>query len=347
MKSLACSSALSTFVLAALPAQEGPPGPAAELAKFQSLVGHWAGGGTAQFGPGAPPVKWTARGSYQWVMDGHFVQEDFEVAFDGQPVPMVFRAYLGWDRENGRYVSATIGNGGSVRLHEAHWLEDGTLLQLMHQRQAGLPYAERTRTRVEGGTMSLAIDLLMVDGPLLQTVAGKLGRAEKGYTADWTTAAFQGAEPAPDLTRLVRSAGDYEVEGAMVMAPGGPEIVIRGTDSFRPVFGGTVFFGATVGTAEGLPGEYRGDVFWGYDADRRCLHGVYVSNFGEVMAMDGWWAADGQLVSTFAGMLQGQPMAQRMLLSFDDKGHAKAAVADTMHGTGAPFRSFRAAYRRK
>ena len=62
------------------------------------------------------------------------------------------------------------------------------------------------------------------------------------------------------------------------------------------------------------------------------------------MAMDAWWGEDDRLVSTFAGTLRGQPVAQRMLLSFDEKGRAKDAVAHAAVGTWAPFESFRATY---
>ncbi len=326
-------------------AQEGPPGPAPELQRLAPALGNWAGSGTAHMGPS--PTKWRARGSYRWCLDGHFLQEDFEIVFEGRPVPMVFRAYFGWDREHGRYVNASVNNGGAAQLHEVQLLADGTLLQVRAPHPTGPPTAERVRTRVAGESMTMAIDLLMAEGASMQVLDGTLARTDEVFELDWDSKGLQGAVPAPELQLLARSAGTYDVKGSMVMVPGQPAIAITGTDSFRGVFGDTIFHGHTVGAAEGVPGEYRGEVFWSFDAVRKCLAGIYVSNAGEVMPMDAWWAADGQLVSTFAGTMGGQPMVQRMLLSFDEKGRAKSAVAHSMLGIGAPFESFRATYTAK
>jgi hypothetical protein len=276
------ASLLATLLL--LPvviAQGGPPDPAPQLQKLEPMIGNWSGRGTAQMGPGAP-TPWTARGSYRRVLGGHFVREDFEIVFEGRPVPMVFRTYLGWDHERGRYVNATVTNAGAARLHGVDLLENGTLLQLMRQEQQGLPYAERARSRVSGDTMQLTIDLLMPDGPSATIVDGTLQRGGPAFEVDWNCKGFAGASPAAPLQRLLRSAGDYDVEGAMVHEPGAAAVAIHGTDSFRGVFGGTIFHGETKGAAAGMPGEYVGDVFWCFDAERDCLHGIYVSNFGGV-----------------------------------------------------------------
>lgn len=342
---LRASILLTVVLLPFVAAQEGPPGPAPELQKLGPMLGNWAGTGTAQMG--AEAAKWRAHASYRWCLDGHFLQEDFQIAFEGRPAPMVFRAYLGWDRENGRYVNATVNNAGAARLHEFHLLDDGTMLQAMQHHQGSLPYAERARTRVSGEAMQLTIDLLMAEGPSLQVIDGTLTRTDEVFTLDWQTKGFEHAIPAPELQMLARSAGDYEVQGSMVIVPGQPPLQITGTDSFRPVFGDTIFYGTTKGAAEGVPGEYRGDVFWGFDAPRKCLTAVYVSNMGEVMTIDGRWSGDGRLVSTFAGVMGGQPMVQRMLMSFDDQGRAVDAVAHTIVGTGDPFESFRATYTAK
>jgi hypothetical protein len=195
--------------------------------------------------------------------------------------------------------------------------------------------------------MTMTIDMLMPEGPSTQILDGTLTRSDTAFEVDWNAKSWQGAMPAPELQLLARSAGAYDVRGAMVGAPGQPEVAITGTDTFRRVFGDTIFHGHTVGAAEGIPGEYRGEVFWSFDTDRKCLVGVYVSNFGEVMSMDAWWSGDDQLVSTFAGVMRGQPLAQRMLLSFDDKGRAQHAVAHALMGTTAPFESFRATYTAK
>jgi hypothetical protein len=133
----------------------------------------------------------------------------------------------------------------------------------------------------------------------------------------------------------------------MVMMPGQPATKITGTDAFRTAYGGMVFVGTTVGAAEGMPGKYSAEVFWGHDAARDCLVGVYVSNMGEVMQMDSRWTADGRLLTTSNALFMGQPTVQRMLMEFDADGAAKGASCHSIAGTAAPFESFKATYTKK
>ncbi|MEO6593866.1 MAG: DUF1579 family protein [Planctomycetota bacterium] len=328
-------------------AQEGPPSPAPELQKLAPLIGNWAGTGSATFGPGAPPTAWHARGTYRWCLDKHFVQEDFEITFEGLAAPLVFRAYFGWDRENQRYVNAAISNEGKAQLVEMKFLPDGTMVQVSLQSQEGMPYAERWRLKVEGDKLMHSIDLLMPEGPSMSIVDGHFKRVDAEYAGAFDTKVFEGAVADESIKKLTRSAGVYATQGTMVMAPGQPSMKISGTDTFRSVFGGTVFHGHTVGTAEGMPGEYHGEVFWAHDPMRRCIVGIYVSNMGEVMSMDAWFTADGKLISTSAGLMQGQPTVQSMVMEFDAKGVPTSAVGHAIIGTAAPFENFRANYTKK
>src|SRR5690606_14972477 len=149
------------LLVTSVSAQEAPDmSPAKELAKLEPLIGNWAGTGKMAE-PGGTSTDWTAKGTYQWCLNKHFVQEDFEVRFEGNPVPMLFRNYLGWDKEGQRYVSVLATNEGIVRLNAVSFLEDGTMLQMMTHQQEGVPYIERARTKVTGDSMSLVIDVLM------------------------------------------------------------------------------------------------------------------------------------------------------------------------------------------
>lgn len=324
-------------------AQQEPPGPAPELKRLEPLVGHWHGRGVMH----EPEAKtaWTARGTYAWCLDGHFLQEDFRIEFEGNDVPLVFRAYLGWDREQRRYVNAVVNNGGQVQLHPLHWLPDGTMLQTMLQNQEGVPYAERSRLKVDGDVMTHTIDLLLADGSSLQIIDGRFERtADGGFAGQFDASGWMGAKPADAVARLSRSAGRYAVEGHVVMGAGEPPMKITGADTFTPVFGGMVLHGHTEGEAEGMPGKYVGEVFWGHDAVRGCLTSVYLSNMGEVFTMDAWWGADGKLLSTSAGTWMGQPSVQRMVMEFAADGAAARAFSHTILGAGAPFQSFDATY---
>lgn len=339
----------SSFVLllgALAFAQEGMPTPAPELKKLAPLVGNWAGSGTMSEPSGAV-TKWTAVGTYGWCLDGHFLQEDMQISFAGMEAPLVMRGYVGWDRENKRYVSATVNNGGEARMQELHLLPDGTQLQMAVHDQQGVPYAQRSLLKLDGDTLTHTIDMLMANGASMTIVDGKFTRGDKAFGGAFDGPVWMGTKPHESITRLVRSAGAYDVQGQMVMMPGQPAARISGTDTFQPVFGGLVLHGRTEGEAEGMPGKYLGDVFWAHDARRDCLVGIYVSNMGEVMAMESRWSPDGKLVTTSSALFMGQPAVQRMVMEFDATGAAKAAHNHSIVGTEPPFESFRATYTRK
>ncbi len=80
-----------------------------------------------------------------------------------------------------------------------------------------------------------------------------------------------GAARSPMTAQLAKSAGSYDVAGEVVMAPGASPMKISGVDTFRSVFGGVVMHGSTRGSAEGVPGAYEGEVFWGFDPAKNCL----------------------------------------------------------------------------
>lgn len=54
--------------------------PAKELAKFEPLIGDWTGTGKMTEGNGVA-TNWTAETTYQWCLNKHFVQQDFELRF--------------------------------------------------------------------------------------------------------------------------------------------------------------------------------------------------------------------------------------------------------------------------
>lgn len=341
------AAAIAALAVTAALAAQGAPSPAPELKALVPLHGNWQGTGTATFAPGAPPAKWEARGTYKLSHGGHFVQEDFEIVFDGMPAPMLIRAYLGWDHENARYVSLVANNSGEVRLSTLAVMPDGTLLQVQMQSQEGMPCAERSLIKVDDKTMRHSIEMLLPGGASLTVIDSTFTREGGGYECAFDAPMFGGKKANADLKRLCKSAGTYQVEGSMVMMPGMPETKIRGTDTGRACWQNSVLHIETVGTAEGMPGEYRGDVFWGRDPVRDCMVGVYVSNFGEVMTMDAQWAKDGKLVATTATKLMGEPSLQRTTMEFDADGHSTKAWSHALIGTNPPLQTFTATYTKK
>jgi hypothetical protein len=347
---------LAVFTLVLLTsahAQDAAPGPAPELKRFEPLIGNWTG--TGKFMEPGKVTPWRARGSYRWCLGGHFVQEDFTIAFEGNPAPLVFRAYLGWDSENRCYVNASVNNGGQAQLHEMQLLPDGTMVQLMLQHQKSpneateewLPYAERSLFKVDGDTLTHTIDLLVQNGASMTLVDGKFQRGGEAFDGAFDGPTWMGAKTDESIQRLVRSAGEYDVKGQIWMEAGKPPIAMRGVDTFRSVYGGTVLHGHTRGTAEGVPGEYVGEAFWAADPRRKRLTCIYVGSFGEVMTMAGHWAADGKLVVTSSSVAQGQPYVQRLLLGFDAAGALIDASCHSIAGAGAPFESLRLTYSKK
>lgn len=341
MNQLAHASSFCLLVVATAVAQ-GMPEPAPELQKLAGLVGTWSGSGTMTE-PGGAKTKWTTSGTCRWALNGHFLQMDWRIDFDGQEVPMIKHGFLGWDREHQRYVDVKIDNGGAVGLDEVHVMGDGSLVEFLQMNHPGMAFALRSTFLPKGEQLRHTIDVLMPDGPSLAMLDATFTRGGKGY-AGGDAAPFPGAKPSLALAKLNRSAGVYKTEGEMVVLPGQPAVKITGTDAFATRFGGMVLHGHTEGEAEGLPGQYVGEVYWGHDAKQDCLVGVYVSNMGEAMAMQARWTADGRLLATTAALYQGQPMVQRMLMDFTDTGAAKGAVAHSILGTAAPFESFRATY---
>ena len=337
---------LLPLVLLSAPAICQEPTPAPELKVLAALEGNWAGEGTADFAPGAPPMPWRASGTYRWVLGGFFLQEDFEIRFEGIPTPMVFRGYLGWDAEGKRYVTVVANNAGEAAVHEMVMLRDGSMMQMMMQGNEGVPYAERSLLKIEGDTMTHSIDLLLDQGASRQMVDGKFRRVDAVHEGRFDVPTWNGAKPHADITRLARCAGSYTTKGEMVMAPGQPKMAIHGDDTFTAVFGGTLLFGETVGAAEGMPGEYRSHAFWGYDKRKGCARAVFVSNMGEVGEMEGRWVDD-KFVSTMAATLMGQPMVQRFVLEFDAGGAVTRGVGHTIVGIAPPFEGFAATYARK
>ena len=95
-----------------------PPGPAPELKRFERLIGHYTGKGTATMEHGKAPIDWTCKSTYAWTLGNHFVSVDSIVDFGSAMPPLAFRELLGWDREGQRYVAIGVSNEGEGFLNE-------------------------------------------------------------------------------------------------------------------------------------------------------------------------------------------------------------------------------------
>jgi len=329
-----------------LTAQEPPDmSPAKELKKLEPLIGNWAGSGVMNE-PSGQKSPWTAKATCQWALNNHFVQEDWEFKFDGLEGPIVYRNYLGWDKEGERYVRVITNNVGQVMLTEMNLLPDGSMLQFMHNSQAGMPYTERRVDKIDGDTMTIVTDMLMPMGKATMVIDGKLKRCEEAYEVDWGEDAFMEMKPHEQLKKVGVIRGQYELKGEMVMEPGKDALGITGTDWFSMVWGGTVMRSRTEGHAEGAPGTYESHAFWGWDAKSKCMRAAFVSNMGEVGEMLVHWV-ENDLVSTGTNTIGGVPMTQRYTMKLGRKGELKSVVGTTLFGAMEPFVSFKATYRKQ
>jgi hypothetical protein len=331
----------------ALPGQAAPP-PATELAKLKPLEGHWEGSGTVMMDAKTGPSKWNSQSTAQWALGNHFLQQDTYITFEGQQGRVLaFHEYLGWDRENKRYVCLAVSNEGAVSLSEIRFLDDGTLLGMRQHVHEGKPFAERSRYRIDGDTMNFTMDILETAGPSVEMVKGTMKKVPKGRAhAIEATVSMEPAAAA--MGRLSKMAGKYEVKGGFVMQPGAKETAITGTDTITGIFAGTVMQVITKGTAEGMPGEYEGRSFMAWDEDQKCYTHATVDNMGMVGDAQSRFAADGKsLITTGTGLEQGQPAVMRYVLELDEKGEPKQGTCHTLIGNAAPFQSFNATYTRK
>ncbi|MBL8900791.1 MAG: DUF1579 family protein [Planctomycetes bacterium] len=347
-----CASALFAFAVATpfARAQDemAAPQPAAELSKLAAFVGNWEGSGEANFSPGQPPTKWKGHGTHRWSHDGHFLQEDFVLRFEGLPIPLVMRSYFGWDRERGRYAMIQVQNNGRAVLRDFAIQPDGAIYQMLLQHQEGVDYAERSLMRLDGQKLVHSIDLFLPEGDSTRVVDAVFTRSEKACEVPLETPPFPGNVPHDAMKKLARLHGTYAVKGTMTMAPGMPPMKISGADVFHTIFGGVAMIAHTDGAAEGMPGKYVSDGFFGYDEARGCLVMAAVSNMGEIMQLEYRFAeGDRALIGMMAGVYSGAPTAMRYVMELDEQGALVRGSGHTLSGTAAPFESFAATYTKK
>lgn len=342
----------SIALLLSLPAvgQDMPDmSPAKERLKFGPLVGNWAGEGTVtEPGPSGPVTKaWTATGSYRWVMGGHWLQEDFTIHFAGMQTPLVFRSYWGWDRERGRYVGVAVSNEGGASVVEPAFLPDGTMVTIVPRVDHGMSFVERSTVAVAGDKMTMQMDLMLPQGDQLRMVSGAFQKVDKVPAPNADAAVFMGAPVREDMQKLGRIAGVYDVVGEMIPAPGAPSMTIRGTDTYTKLWQGSVVHVRTEGSADGAPDVYEMHAYFAWDGVADCMKLVFVSNMGEVGAMDCRWSGAVDLVSTMSGTWMGEPVSQHYVTTFDAAGRCRSAKGWTVLGTRDPMVSFRATYEPK
>ncbi|HLQ39240.1 MAG TPA: DUF1579 family protein [Planctomycetota bacterium] len=336
---------LSTLAaLCAVPvlAQQGPPSPAPELGKLKMFEGSWEGSGTATMAPGQPPTKWTSQSTCQWVMGGFFLQEDLTIQFDGGMPPLQFREYTGWDAENHRYASVVVSNKGEGELATLTFPADDTLVSLTRGIHDGKPYAKREVTKFTKDAATFTITMLPDQGPAVDIVTGDLKRIAKAKPAA-LEAALAMATAQPQIARIARTAGEYEVTGEMTMMPGTPALKIHGRDSLRTLFGGAVLQQVTHGDPTGAFPAYESHCYFTWNPADACYDALFVSNMGEIGSMQARFEGDA-LVGTTSGLSMGKSSAMRSIWNLDKDGRLTKVVCHACMGDAAPMQCFSATY---
>jgi hypothetical protein len=344
MKLTPLAFALSVLCSAAL-AQE-PAAPASQLQKFQPLIGNWELSGTMRATPDAPETPWTARESNQWALGGHFVHQEVVIKFGGGMPDLAFTNFLGWDNENGGYVSFGAGNQGMVAKNDVHFSDDNTMLIARTAVVEGQLIVEREVVRIGDGTYTFEINTAMGDGPFFTQVQGSAKKASAAGEALLVNAAMSMAPPSPEMAMLEKMAGEYEFKGTMILAPGAPAMEITGNEEMRMIMGGTVMESHISGeAAPGMP-PYEAYGYMAWNPVDKCYDSISVDNMGmsgevQLRALD-----DRTMVVTMAAVMNGQPTVNRTLLTLDAQGRCSAVVVHSIAGAGEPQQTFSATYRK-
>jgi hypothetical protein len=168
----ACTAALTAAIA---PAQESSQRPAA-LQKFEKVIGNWEGQGTHTPYPGAEAMAWTSTSTAQWILGGQFMLEDMRIKFAAAGVmpsdTIIFRTLHGWDPERKVVFTHQVSNMGMGGAGELHWHDDNTLLAVNHGIEGGVPYVERTLSKLTDGTFQMA--RASGDGEMTVSVEGKM-----------------------------------------------------------------------------------------------------------------------------------------------------------------------------
>ncbi len=325
-----------------------PNGPATELKQLEHMIGHWKGSGSAEIVVGAPAVPWTATVSSEWALGGHFLQSDSTIEFENIGT-MRLREYVGWDAENQKFAQIQIGNSGSGNLVHPIVGNNGEVSWFSTNMDQGGVLVERVVNTFEEGKWDFSIQFLGASGGLIDGVSGTFEKVERVDPAPLhEVTALMPAQMMPghaSMSKLVRMVGEYEFEGEMLV-PGADTLKIKGHDSVRALFDGSVLQVVSKGTADGMPGEYEAHGYHVWSPVKGCLESIFVSNMGEIGAWQAWLTDDQTLVSVFAGTQMGQPVAKRIALELDERGHMVAITGHACIGSEPPTQDFKGRYKR-
>lgn len=333
---------------ASVSAQEAPP-PAAELAKFKPLLGHWSGSGTASFAPGAPEMKWTSTSTMQWILGGHFLQDDVKVTFagEGAPPPMVFRSFYGWDRNHGKYVSYSVGNSGEMeKATHVAWI-DKTLVKFSEMVEGGVPSITRAMTTLSEHGSDFQIQIASGLGDFGTLVSGTLKKSETGYTISGDDLKH-GAPASEEMKKIAGMCGSYTMSGEMSPKGMPAPMQISASETVAPIFGGSIIDMRVKGDPLGGPDgfQYEAIVLLAWNPKSGCYDQVYFNNVGDANSAELRWSSDKVLASWESGLQYGEPVATQASIHLDDSGAIVKAVVHRLDEGGVAVKAFSGSYKK-
>lgn len=231
-----CLALLAPFLPAQDPATPSGDAPAL-LDPFAQLVGRWHGEGRFRPGPGEAERTWTAAVETQWVLGGHFVQEDMEVRLGDAP-PLQTRTIYGWDGARDRFVAASVHNDGRSRLSEVSWTATRKLVAVTVESDGGAPVVVQAVWEFGDGRYTYALDRA-VGGEWQDVVRGTFSRVEE-LPAPAEETSRGGAPTGAEMARVASLVGAYTVEGERVDAAGRTLASATGQDRLRAMYGGQI-----------------------------------------------------------------------------------------------------------
>ena len=334
------------FCASSLAAQDiAPQAPAKELEKLERLVGTWEASGTTNMMPGMPPAKWTSTTTTRWVLDGHFLRSDTQIVGEGMPGTLQFIEFMGWDQGSDRYVAMSVNNMGVVQTSEIVWTSPDTMVQASTGYEQGQFFVDRWITKLGDDELEFVGERSLGHDDFFDYVTGQ----SKRTSAEPTDIEIQDASFIPmmpvskAMKDLADMAGEYTFKGWLVM-PNMPKMDISGSDKVEAIFGGTVIQMNSKGDPiEGMPTDYVGIGFMGWDEHEKQYKTFWLNNMAEVSVAEMHWMDD-KLAMFAMHPYMGQPGAARHIIELDEDGKMKKIIGEILHGIGKPQRSFEGTY---
>lgn len=319
--------------------------PAAQVQKFKHLIGTWEGSGKLFKKPGSEASPWTAKAIIRKALGGHFIREDVVVDLgEAATGTLIFRSYFGFNKETKRFMILGASNAGEVEANVIDWADKDTFVYTSTENLEGQVIHDRWIVKTTADTYSILCKRSIGAGEEFTHVEGSYKRSENKIKAVALKASASFLPPPKPMTRASKMAGVYKLKGSMVPMPGAPEMAISGVETATPIFGGSVIAFEIAGDpVQGMP-AYEAFSAMAWNNTKNCYSMIYVSNMGECGEASSWYVNDTTMVTTNAGIRNGQPMVERSILTLDKNGAFTSIKSHSITAGADPALTFKGTY---